>query len=428
MYKLKRQQWASNDELEQIRLEGLRRQIWRAWQYSPFYQQKYSSIGFHPNDLKEVADLQKLPVITKAELVEAGVSAHCTDLDISRCVTLSTSGSTGRPLALPFTTHDKAHRVLKELRGLMASGYKMTDRMLILVDPHDMVKNKLPLQKMGLLRRDYMSIFADEAVQLPRIKALRPDVLYSYTSTLRILAEQLISGNALLPKPKILMTAAELLDQNTRQLLTGAFGVEPVDFYGCMEFGWIAWQCPERRGYHINSDCLILECLQDGKPAIPGEEGELVITNLHSDAAPLIRYAIGDTGILGDSKCTCGCTLPMLQRVNGRLADCIVLPDGRKKSPYAVTCAVESVPGVRQFQVIQESEDLLRIRLGSGSDANDLVVLKAVQDALGLPVKVIVEHVSNLQRETNGKFKVVKSMVTSKKAVTTAESLQCGIL
>lgn len=427
MLKLNRQQWLSENELKNIQLAGLKRQVTRAWQHSPFYRERFESVGFHPSDLKRVSDLEKLPVVTKAELVGAGRDAYCSDIDLDSCLKLSTSGSSGKPISLPFTKHDKSHRVLKELRALMANGYKMTDRMLILVDPDDMVKGKLLPQKLGLLRRDYMSIFDDESVQLPRMKALRPHVLYSYTSTLRILAERLVSGQELIPTPKILMTAAELLDPATRKLLREAFGVEPVDFYGCMEFGWIAWQCQERDGYHINSDCLIMECLNNGKSAAPGEEGELVITNLHSDAAPLIRYAIGDTGILGEGKCACGRSLPMLKRVNGRLADCIVLPDGRKRSPYFITCAVENVPGVSQFQIVQEKEDSLIVRLVSGTGVSESAVRDTIRNALGVPVNVTVEVVESLQREANGKFKVVKSMVNTRKAVTASESIQDGV-
>ena len=223
---------------------------------------------------------------------------------------------------------------------------------------------KALMQKLGLFRRDYLSIFEEESIQLEAIKKLRPAVIYGYTSSLRILAEKLISNNLEPPFPKILMSSAELMDPATRQLLTEAFGTVPVDFYGSMEFGWIAWQCPQKNGYHINSDCLIVECLKDdGQPVEPGEEGELVITNLHSDAAPLIRYATGDSAIFASKSCSCGRSLPLLSSINGRLADCIVLPDGRKLSPYVITCTVEEIPGVRQFQVIQETDGSIRIRL-----------------------------------------------------------------
>ncbi|MBI2842015.1 MAG: phenylacetate--CoA ligase family protein [Armatimonadetes bacterium] len=412
MRRLNRQQWASADEIEALQLSKLRRQILRAWICSPFYRERFEQLGFQPWDVNSISDLGKLPVVTKAELLAAGGQNVCFDIDPKNCVLLRTSGSSGSPISLPFTRRDKNRRALKELRALFANGYSIRDRMMIQVEPRSMPKKKALPQMLGLLRRSYLSIFAEEREQIDMIRSLRPDVIYGYTSSLRILAERLLTSSEQPLRPKILMTSAEMLDQPTRKLIADAFGTEPIDFYGSMEMGWIAWQCPERRGYHINSDCLIVECLHNGWPAEHGEEGELVITNLHSDAAPLIRYATGDTGVLSDRRCSCGRTLPILESVNGRLADCIVLPDGRKLSPYSLTCAVEDVPDLRQFQIVQQSDKTVRVRLLRGPNEVDTFrVRAAVLSALYGQTGVEVEFVDSLQLERNGKFKVVKSLV-----------------
>lgn len=422
MHQLNKQQWMNCCRLDSVILSKLRRQIARAWKFSPFYRDLFQSAGFIPENLQNLSDLQKLPIITKTAIQEAGESLFCRDIDLSKCVWLKTSGSSGSPTNLPFTRYDKSHRVLKELQALIANGYKITDRMLILVEPRCVVDKKALMQKLGLFRRDYLSIFEEESIQLEAIKKLRPAVIYGYTSSLRILAEKLISNNLEPPFPKILMSSAELMDPATRQLLTEAFGTVPVDFYGSMEFGWIAWQCPQKNGYHINSDCLIVECLKDdGQPVEPGEEGELVITNLHSDAAPLIRYATGDSAIFASKSCSCGRSLPLLSSINGRLADCIVLPDGRKLSPYVITCTVEEIPGVRQFQVIQETDGSIRIRLlSSRLSANPNHVKAVVEEQLDKQVRVTVEVLPELLRESNGKYKVVVSRIGADKIRTTS--------
>ncbi|MEN6372140.1 MAG: hypothetical protein ABFD64_09030 [Armatimonadota bacterium] len=412
MRRINRDQWIEPDNLEAVQLHRLKRQVKRAWDYSPFYRERLSSAGFEPGDLKSIDDLRRLPVLTKSELQAAGGDAFCSDIDLDSCVWLKTSGSSGSPLSLPFTSRDKSHRVLKELRALMAHGYKFTDRMIIFVEPRCMVEKKNSLQKLGLLRRDYVSIFADQPDQLARIESIHPQVIYGYTSSLRIIAESLAHNNSSLPVPKVLMTAAELLDPATRKLLKDGFGTEPADFYGSMEFGWIGWQCQERHGYHINSDCLIVECLKDGQPAGGGEEGELVITNLYSDAAPLIRYSSGDSGVLSSEKCRCGRSLPILESLTGRLADCISLPGGRKVSPYTVTCAIEDIPGVGQFQVVQRKDWTVNISLvPSSRNLNTDDVRTAVQKMLGHDVAVVVEATSRLPLDPNGKFRVVRSYV-----------------
>lgn len=411
LLQLNRRQWTSRDELEKVQLSKLQRQLYRAWDQTAFYRERYAYAGFNPADLKSLSDLRKVPIVTKTELVEVGEVAACSDIDESDCVRLKTSGSTGMPLSLPFTRQDKAHRVLKELRALSANGYRPRDRMLILIDPEDIVKGQALIQRLGFLRREYISIFADQSEQIDRILETRPDVIYSYTSCLRILAERIIEESRPAPRPKILMSAAEVLDQATRDLLKRAFGVDPIDFYGSMEFGWIGWQCSARNGYHINSDCLIVECLRGGRPAEPGEEGELFITNLHSDAFPLIRYAIGDAGVPSAKMCSCGRVLPLLEHVSGRTADCIHLSDGRKLSPYSLTCAVRDVQGVRRFQVIQETMDRIMVRvIPKDGPVDPEQITSVIQKAVGNPVSVSVEQVDTLPLESNGKFKIVKSL------------------
>lgn len=412
MWRLNRQQWAAEDDLRDLRFVKARGQIVRAWRYSPFYRERFKSVGFQPNDFRTLDDLRRLPVVTKAELTAAGEEAYCEDRKKSSRVWLKTSGSSGSPLSLPFTRADKARRALKELRALLANGYSFGDRMMILVEPRCLVEKQAWMQKLGFLRREYVSIFAEESQQLAKMRSLRPQVVYGYTSTLRILADAILSDGARLSRPKILVSSAELLDLSTRRLLKEAFGVEPVDFYGSMEFGWIAWQCSERRGYHVNSDCLIVESLRDGRPAEPGQEGELVVTNLHSDAAPLIRYATGDAGVLGREKCSCGRSLPLLTAISGRLVDFLVRPDGHKLSPYVVTCAIEDVPGVRQFQVVQTSPDEVTVHLIASTDRSTVEQVRtAVASAMGIGTRIVVEQASSLSPEPNGKFKVVKSMI-----------------
>lgn len=411
---LKRQQWCSERELETIQLSKLKRQVQRAWNYSTFYRERFESVGFEPGDLKSLSDLHKLPITTKAELVSAGESAWCRDISSGGYIFLSTSGSSGYPITLPFTRYDKAHRVLKELRALVANGYNLTNKMAVVIAPSDIVQKQMLFQRLGLLRRHYMSIYQNENDLAEKLRSLHPDVIYSYTSTLRFLADKVLAGECSVIKPKILVSAAEVMEPSTRQILALAFGVDPVDFYGSMEFGWMAWQCAERSGYHINADCIIMESIFQGRPAESGEEGELVVTNLHSDAVPLIRYATGDTGILSNSKCACGRTLPMMTGIGGRLADCITLPSGRKLTPYKVTCALENISGIRQFQIVQESQSRIRIRLlRNGTALRAETVQTAIKRVLEEPADVIVEYTDTLDKERNGKFKVVKSLVTS---------------
>ena len=403
-------QWKQSDALGTVQLAKLKRQLEVAARYSGFYQRKFEQTGFKVEDFCRLEDLQRLPILAKGDLQAAGEGLYSTNQDLKDCVWMRTSGSSGSPIALPFNPLDKSLRVLKELRALQANGYAFRDIMLCIVEPRSMVEDKAVIQRLGFLRREYASIYEEPDDLISRINTLKPAVIYGYTSSLRIIAEKLKASGGLKYRPKILVSAAELMNATARRLLEEGFGIRPVDFYGSMEFGWIAWQCPERNGYHVNSDCVIVECLKYGRPAEAGHEGELVVTNLHSDAAPLIRYATGDVGVLSDQSCACGRTLPLLVSVNGRLADCLTLPDGEQLSPYVVTCAVEEVPGVRRFQVVQDEARSINVLLLDAEGLVDLEhVRRVVSEALHGRVSVTVQVTQTLDNEPSGKFRVVKS-------------------
>ncbi|HUV04519.1 MAG TPA: hypothetical protein VMX94_05375 [Armatimonadota bacterium] len=408
---LQKTQWLAGPELERIQARKLRQVIAHAYSSVPLYKSLFDSAGLSPVQVSSVSDLSRLPIVSKADIQRAGRSAFAQNVDLSGCVWLKTSGSDGSALSLPFTKLDKARRVLKEIRALIANGFRLTDRMILIVEPRCVVEHNAWFQKLGLLRRKCLSIFCSPAEQLVWIRSWKAQALYGYTSELRILADILVGSQTGTPPMRLVITSAELLEPVARRSIEKAFGVAPTDFYGSMELGWIAWECPERAGYHMNSDCLIVECVKDGRPAVRGEEGELVITNLYSFAAPLIRYATGDVGTLSTGSCKCGRGLPLISSIRGRMVDRVVLPSGEMISPYVLTCAIENVPGVKRFQIVQDDSSRLRVDFVPACDPEEIVPLLAarIERVVGPTMQVDVRPVDDIHREESGKFKVVKS-------------------
>src|SRR6185295_14515719 len=97
------------------------------------------------------------------------------------------------------------------------------------------------------------------------------------------------------------------------------WGVGVVDVYSSEECGQIALQCPEHEQYHVQSESVLVEVLDDeGRPCAPGTIGRVVLTTLQNFAMPLIRYDIGDFAEPGPA-CPCGRALPVLTRIVGRV-------------------------------------------------------------------------------------------------------------
>src|SRR3546814_3878705 len=91
------------------------------------------------------------------------------------------------------------------------------------------------------------------------------------------------------------MTVGETVSAKARGLVQRAWGVPLKDSYSCEEAGYLTMQCPDHEVYHVQSENVLLEVVDDdGRPCGPGETGRVLITSLHNFATPLIRYELGD--------------------------------------------------------------------------------------------------------------------------------------
>jgi phenylacetate-CoA ligase len=192
-------------------------------------------------------------------------------------------------------------------------------------------------------------------------------------------------------------------------------GVPVRNIYSAVECGNIAFEC-EHGALHLNADSLVVECLVGGKPARPGETGEVVVTTLDMYSAPLIRYRLGDLAIPGDGLCACGRGLPWLRAVTGRTIDCIRLPGGQTIPGTAFGEAIfKDVRSVRQYRITQRSLAHFAIELvpGSGfSDETETAIRRRCHETVGMDVQVDLACVACIPREPNGKARYVVSRVS----------------
>jgi phenylacetate-CoA ligase len=241
---------------------------------------------------------------------------------------------------------------------------------------------------------------------LNALRTLQPTVIYSYTSSLVLIAQEMIRRGDHSIKPKFIFTTGELLHPYDRKSIEAAFAMPPRDLYGIIEMGDVAWQCPELNGYHLNIDSFFVEVLNGNHDAEPGESGRLVITNLHSRAMPFIRYEVGDIVTAPrDAHCACGCTFPCIDIVQGREDDWLYAADGRRVSPMDITIA--RIRGVTQYRIIQKRYDYVVAEIVPGQDFNENTltgVKEHVSEAMGDGVYVEVTRVDAIPRQS-GKLK-----------------------
>jgi phenylacetate-CoA ligase len=160
------------------------------------------------------------------------------------------------------------------------------------------------------------------------------------------------------------ITSGQRLDEVMRDRILSVWNaIELFDFYGSVESGRIAQECPAHEGLHINADHVILQLADDIVPAEPGENGNVVLTALNAFTMPFIRYRLGDVVEWIGVKCSCGSAFPLIGHVRGREDEMVRLPSGKLLSSFGLQCALRRYEGIEQFRFIQESPERLKLEI-----------------------------------------------------------------
>jgi phenylacetate-CoA ligase len=379
----------------------------------PYYQALFASAGIAPGDINTTADLHRIPITTKEDLRTAGLDRIISSgTDPSSCLKIPTSGSTGKPFLTYLSRDDWQTRRLIEFRTLLAIGFSPRDRLAVL-GPARRHERRLH-QRLGLYDSTNISPTLPPDEQLRLLRDFQPTILWVYPTVLKALLQRIDYRLSRFARPRILVSSAEAFDHTMAKHIRADLDLALFDFYGSNELGRIAAECPAHEGLHVNADHLVLECLDDGQAAAPGQSGSAVITTLNAFAMPYIRYHLGDVCTVLDRSCSCGCALPLIGHPRGRKTDVIRLPSGDTRSPWGVDYIMREIEGLDQFRLIQE--DLHHFRLlvvfrtppRSGSLSS---IQSRLLEYLKEPVDLEVLVVDSIERE-HSKFRAFISNIT----------------
>jgi phenylacetate-CoA ligase len=252
-----------------------------------------------------------------------------------------------------------------------------------------------------------LNIRTEVGEQLDWLAAEQPRYLLTYPSNVAELARASLERRLRLPSLAEVRTLGELLQPEVRALCREAWGVPLVDFYSADEIGYMALQCPSGEHYHVQSEGVVLEVLDEaGKPCAPGAIGRVVVTGLHNFATPLVRYDIGDYAELGEP-CACGRGLPVLTRIIGRKRNTLIAPDGRRYYPIFGMRYQKEAEKVRQFQFVQKARDHIEIRLVVSAPlvpAEEQALDAMVKTKIPAGIRLSFTYPAKLERSAGGKF------------------------
>ena len=176
----------------------------------------------------------------------------------------------------------------------------------------------------------------------------------------------------------------------------------------------MAIQCPDSEGYHVQSETVILEVLDDqNRPCRPGEIGRVVVTPLFNYATPLFRYEMGDFAEVGPA-CACGRGLPVINRILGRRRNLLTLPDGRRYWPSAGARRLHKIAAVRQHQFRQIASDVIEVWLVTDepiTHKQESELRDVVAGSLPANLNIRIRRVSEIPRPPSGKHEEFVSFV-----------------
>jgi phenylacetate-CoA ligase len=252
------------------------------------------------------------------------------------------------------------------------------------------------------------------------INRFQPHSLVGYTGQVVDIARYVRDHPGVLNwKPRTMVSAAEGLQPGQRELLQEHLVDQVFVSYGSREFMSVGMECSHHAGYHINSDNLVVEVVDDaGAPVAPGVEGRIVITDLHNSATPFIRYEIGDIGVMApDEPCPCGKPFPVLASVDGRLQDVVQTPNGPVSGLYITFTMRQFDDWIEGYQVVQDAKDRILVRLLSREPLTPerlAPVAALLREGLGAGMTIDFERVQELARRRTGKVALVISSIEEK--------------
>ncbi len=411
----------STAEIAAFQDEKLGALIKYSYENVPYYREVMDGLKLKPQDIRSRADLVKLPILTKEDVRNNVEKLVSTAVDKKDLVFRHTSGTTGK--SLHFYA-DKAtiplqwalwwrhrQRFGMHLGDLHAN---FTGKMIV---PPD--QNYSPYwrwnrpQNQALINMHHLT--PEKIADVVGFLGQHPFKFYSgYPSIIHALA--LIAKEAgvkLESSPQFIVTGAENVLDYQRKNIQEFTGAIMTDQYGFSEGCGNASHCPELV-YHEDFEFGIMECVNPESVGDGRERGQIVCTGFGSQGFPFIRYNVGDVGTWEDPQkvCKCGRESAMIVSIEGRQDDYVITPEGRHIMRFDYV--FKETQGVKESQIVQEKLGEVKVRIvkrSSYTSADEAFIANEIHDWISPQLAVKFEYIDEIERESNGKFRAVKSLL-----------------
>jgi len=415
-----RAQWLDAEQVRQVQLDKLRDLLAHATRRVPHYRDMHrrGQLPDRPDTLEQFASV---PALRKSDIIAQPDAFISETADRRQLIPHRSGGSTGQTVHYFVSPPAAIDTAAAEIWADSLAGYRLGDPIASLWGSHfDAASHSRSLrQSISDYLRNYQVHMTDrlDEPQMRRIwrrlSSFRPTVLLGYAGPLvefaRFIADRR-PGPVRFPT-RGLVTTAEPLAEQGRQLLREVFRRPVFDRYGTREVGLVAMECDRHEGLHVNAYDLLVEL----EPAADGPAGmyKVLVTKLNEYAMPLIRYELGDL-VSGHLRlCSCGRGYPLIDHVTGRQVSVLRQKDGTPIAGEVFVALLDYQP-VRRYRVVQQADYSVRIEIvpddGYGPEA-EATITKHVRAIIGDQLPLRIELRREIPLTPSGKLLPVISHV-----------------
>lgn len=391
----------------------------------PYYRALFPRLGLRPDTVtpeNAFECLANVPVLDKDVLRQSPGQFLADNAGRFRPKAITTSGTTGTPLTIYW---DRGSNVMEfcciqrlwRWAGIRVGHPFLDLRSCVFPEGHKNLRTHGRAVYLRNWKANGLEFNADyiDAANVEDyyqvLRRYRPRLVRGHAQAIQHLANLLVGRGLGGWRPTAVTTASEALYDFQRQDIERAWGVPVLDSYGLREHNVFIAQCREG-GYHVSAEYGVCEILDDaGRAVPPGAEGWVVATGLHNYAQPLLRYQTRDRAVAGGgAPCPCGRTLPVVERLVGRIDDCLHTRDGRRFS--GLSFAFFGRRGIKKARLIQEDLDTVTVEVLADPEFDQPeqdALVRALEAKVGGRLTFRLEFPEDIRQEAPGKFKFVVS-------------------